>query len=115
MQSKNTCTEKNIEKLLNASFNKEHLPDRELKNDMLQFLEQKVAQNAKESQPKNKITIGLSAVWMIFLILFFSEGRISIHMFDLLKPALVLSLFFIPVSCIVLIILKKSSYGKKVV
>jgi hypothetical protein len=115
MQKEIRYTEKNIEKLLNSSFDKIHQLDKQLKNDTLQLLEQKVAQNSKESQPENKIAIGLSIVWLGFLFIIFSELRISIYMLDWLKPALVLSLVFIPVSSIVLIVLKKSFYEKKLV
>jgi len=108
-------TEKNIEKLLNSSFNKKHQLDKQLKDDTLQLLEQKVARNLKESQPENKIAIGLSLVWFTFLFVIFFELRISIYMLDLLKPALGLSLVFIPISSIVLIILKKRMYEKNMV
>jgi len=115
MQNKRTDTEKNIEMLLNTSFDKKHQLDRQLKNDMLHILEQKVAQNSKEPQPKVKIAIGLSAVWMALLFIFFLEGKISIYMFDLLKPVLGLSMVFVPISSIILIILKFWTHEKRIV
>jgi hypothetical protein len=115
MQDKMTYTEKNIGKLLNSSFDKKYQLDEQLKNDTFQLLQQKVAQNSKESQPNNKIAIGLSIVWLAFLSIIFSELRISIYMLDLLKSAFGLSLVFIPVSSIVLIILKKNFYEKNMV
>jgi hypothetical protein len=115
MQNKMIHTEKNIEKLLNSSFNKKYQPDKQLKEDTLQLLEQKVAQNSKGSQPENKIIVGLSVIWIAFSILIFSESRISIYMLDMIKSALGLSLVLIPVSSIVLIILKWRVYAKNMV
>jgi hypothetical protein len=115
MNNKMIYTEKNIEKLLNSSFDKKYRLDKQLKDDTLQLLEQKVAQNSKESQPENKIVVGLSVLWITFAFLIFSELRISIYMLDLMKSALGLSLVFIPVSSIVLIILKWRVYEKKMV
>lgn len=115
MNNKMIYTEKNIEKLLNSSFDKKYRLDKQLKDDTLQLLEQKVAQNSKESQPENKIVVGLSVLWITFAFLIFSELRISIYMLDLMKSALGLNLVFIPVSSIVLIILKWRVYEKKMV
>lgn len=115
MNNKMIYTEKNIEKLLNSSFDKKYRLDKQLKDDTLQLLEQKVAQNSKESQPENKIVVGLSVLWITFAFLIFSELKISIYMLDLMKSALGLSLVFIPVSSIVLIILKWRVYEKKMV
>jgi hypothetical protein len=115
MQNKRTFTEENIEKLLKASYDKKYQLDHKYKNDILEILEQKVAQNSKNSKPKYNITIWLSIVWFAFIITIFSELKISSYMLDLLRPALGLSMVFIPVSCIVLIILKKSLYEKNMV
>jgi len=99
-------TENNIEKLLISSFNKKDHLDKQSKDDTLQLLEQKVIQNLKKSQPENTVVVGLSVIWIAFLILIFSELRISIYMLDLIKSAVGLSLVLIPVSSIILIILK---------
>jgi len=115
MQNKMIYTERNIEKLIHSSFDKKHQLDKQLKDDTLQLLEQKVAQLSKESQVENKIAIGLSAIWIAFVLLLISELRISIYMLDLIKLALGLSLFCIPVSSIVLIILNWRIYEKKMV
>ena len=115
MNNKMIYTEKNIEKLLNSSFDKKYQLDEQLKDDTLQLLEQKVAQNSKESQPENKIVIGLSVIWIVFAFLIFSELRISIYMLDLIKSAVGLSLVLIPVSSIILIILKWRVYEKNMV
>ena len=108
-------TEKNIEKLLNSSFNKKYQPDKQLKEDTLQLLEQKVVQNSKETQPENKIVVGLSVIWIALSFLIFSGLRISIYMLDLIKSVLGLSLVLIPVSSIILIILKWRVHEKNMV
>jgi hypothetical protein len=115
MQNKTKYSEKNIQKLLNAGFRKENQLDEQLKKETLELLLQKVTQNRKVVQPENKILVGLSVIWIAFSILIFSESRISIYMLDFIKPALGLSLVFIPISSIVLIILKKKPNEKKLV
>lgn len=115
MQNKTTYSEKNIEKLLNLSFNKEYQLDKQLKDDTLQLLEQKVALNSKESNPENKIVVALTAVWITFALLIFSDLRTSIYMLDLIKSAIGLSLILIPVSSVILIILRLKLYEKKMV
>ena len=112
MNNKMIYTEKNIEKLLNSSFDKKYQLDKQLKDYTLQLLEQKVAQSSKESQPENKIVVGLSIIWIAFAYLIFSELRTSIYMLDLIKSAVGLSLVLIPVSSIILIILKWRGYEK---
>ena len=115
MQNKIVYTEKNIEKLINSSFNKKYQLDNQLKDDTLQFLEQKLAQNFKESQPEYKIVVGLSIIWIAFAFLIFSGFRTSIYMLDLIKSAIGLSVVLIPVSSIILIILKWRGYEKRMV
>ena len=115
MQNIIVYTEKNIEKLINSSFNKKYQLDNQLKDDTLQFLEQKLAQNSKESQPEYKIVVGLSIIWIAFAFLIFSELGTSIYMLNLIKSAIGLSLVLIPVSSIILIILKMRGYEKKMV
>ena len=115
MNNKMIYTEENIEKLLNSSFNRKHQLDKQLKDDTLQLLEQKVAQNSKVSPPENKIVVGLTVIWIAFSFLILIELRISIYVLDLIKSALGLSLVFIPVSSIVLIILKWRVYEKNMV
>jgi hypothetical protein len=115
MNNKMIYTEKNIEKLLNSSFNKKYQLDKQLKDDTLQLLEQKVAKNSKESQPENKIVVGLTIIWIAFAFIFFFELRTSIYMLDLIKSAIGLSMVLIPVSSIILIILKWSGYEKDMV
>ena len=115
MNNKLLYTEKNIEKLLNSTISKMQQPDRQLKDDTLQLLEQKVAQNSVESQPENSIIIGLTVVWIAFIFSIFTGLKISTYMSDFLKSAAGLSLVLIPVSSIILIILKWSVYEKKLV
>jgi hypothetical protein len=115
MQNKMKYSEKNIKELLNASFNKEYQLDEQFKKETMEFLLQKVAQHKKAVQPENKIFVGLSVIWIAFSICIFSGSGTSIYMLDLIKSALGLSLVFIPVSSIILIILKKRTHEKKLV
>ena len=105
-------TEKNIEKLIDSSFNQKYHLDKQLKEETLLLLECKVAQNKKEQMPDNMIVVGLSLVWMIFAFLIFYELRTSNYMFEYIKSAVGLSLVLIPVSSILLIILKLRGYVK---
>ena len=105
-------TEKNIEKLLESSFNRKYHLDNQLKEETLLRLERKVAQNKKDQLPDNKIVVGLSVVWMVFAFLIFSELRTSNTMLEYIKSAVGLSLVLIPVSSILLIILKWRGYEK---
>jgi hypothetical protein len=115
MQNKMEYSEKNIQKLLNTSLNKEYKLDEQIKKETLELLLQNVAQRKKVTQPESKILVGLFVIWIAFSILIFSESRTSIYMLDLIKSALGLSLVFIPVSSIILIILKKRIHEKKLV
>jgi hypothetical protein len=113
MQNRTKYSEQNIQKLLNAGFGKEYQLDEQLKKETLELLSQKITQSKKITQSENKILVGLSIIWIAFSILIFSESRTSIYMLDLIKPTLGLSLVFIPISSIVLIILKKRTHEKK--
>jgi hypothetical protein len=115
MQNKMIHTEKNIAKLLKSGYDKKYQLDKQLKDETLQLLEQKVAQNSKVAQPENKIVIGLSVIWIAIAFLIFTELKTSIYILDLIKSAIGLSLVLIPVSSIILIILKWKVYEKKMV
>lgn len=115
MKSKLTYTENNIEKLLQSSIRKEFQPNQQLKDDTLQFLLPKVAQHKKMPQTGNLVVIGLSFIWIAIALFTFSELKVSIYMLDLIKPVLGLSLVLIPVSSIILIILKSRFYEKQMV
>ena len=115
MLNKMMHTEKNIEKLLGSSFNQKHHLDKQVKADTLLLLERKVVQNKKAQLTDNKIIVGLSVVWMVFAFLIFSELRTSNTMLEYIKSAVGLSLVLIPVSSILLIILKWRGYEKSMV
>jgi hypothetical protein len=115
MQNKPKYSEKNIQKLLNAGLRNEYRLDEQLKKETLELLLKKVKKNKKVVQPENIVLVGLSVIWIAFSILIFSESKTSIYMLDLIKPGLGLSLVFIPISSIVLIILKKRTHEKKLV
>lgn len=106
MKKKIIYTDENIGKLLYLSFDKKYQLDKQLKDDTLKKLEQKVVQKSKNNQPESNIFIGLSVIWIVLSILVFSELRFSIYMLDLIKSALGLSIVLIPVSNIVIMILK---------
>ena len=108
-------SETNIRKLLNTGFDKEHQLDEQIKKETLELLLQNIAQRKKAAQPENKILFGLFVIWIAFSILIFSKSGTSIYMLDLIKSALGLSLVFIPVSSIILIILKIRTHEKKLV
>jgi len=115
MNIKMTYTEINIEKLIVSSFKKENQLNEQLKNDVLNLLLPKVAQQKKESQHKTLISIGLSVTWIVILLLLFSEFKNSTYMLNFIKAALSLSLFLTPVSSLILIIIKLRSHEKKMV
>jgi hypothetical protein len=115
MSNRMTYTERNIGKLINSSFKKENQLNEQFKDDIMNLLLPKVAQQKKELQPKTLIVIGLSVIWIVISLLLFSEFKISIYMLDFIKAALSLSLFLIPVSSIISIIIKLRTHEKKMV
>jgi hypothetical protein len=115
MQDATKYSEKNIGKLLNAGINNQYQLEEQLKRETLELLLQSVSKREKAFIPDNRILIGLSLIWIAIPVLVFSELRSSIYMLDLIKSALGLSLIFIPVSCIILIILKKRTHEEKLV
>lgn len=115
MQNKTKYTERNIQKLLNSSFNKEYQLNEQLKEDIMELLLQEVAQRKKKAQPETTLAVAFSVIWITIIALFIREIRISIYLTYLIKLALGLSLVFIPVSSIILIILKKRTHEKKLV
>lgn len=115
MSNKKTYTEKNIQKLISSSLKDENQLNAQHKDVVLNMLLQKMVQQKKEFQPKPINVIGLSVMWIVIPVLLFTEFKDSIYMLDFIKAALCLSLFLIPVSSIVLIILKLRLYEKKMV
>jgi len=108
-------TEKNIQKLIGNSLKDENRLDANHKEVVLDMLLQKMAQPKKEFQPSIVSVIGLSIMWIVATILVFTEFKDSIYMLNVIKAALGLSMLLIPVSSIILIILKLRSHEKRMV
>lgn len=115
MSNKKAYTEKNIQKLIDSSFKDENRLDAQHKEVVLDMLLQKMAQQKKEFQSRPVSVIGLSVMWIVTTILVFTEFKDSTYILDFIKAALGLSMLLIPVSSIILIILKLSSHEKKMV
>jgi hypothetical protein len=114
MQDKTEHTERNIEKLIYSSFNNECHLDKQVKDDAMQMLLQRITRLKKVSRPEITIIVGLSMIWMTIIPLFFTRLSIPILTMDLIKSALGLSLVLIPVSSLILIILKWRIYERKI-
>lgn len=112
MSNKKIYTEKNIHKLISSSLNDENRLDIQQKEVVLNLLLQKIPQQRKKVQPKPVSVIGLSILWVITAIMIFTGFADSMQILDLIKTALGLSMLLIPVSSIVLIILKLRSNEK---
>jgi len=115
MNNKKVHTEKNIEKLIRSSLKEESRLDSRHKEVVLDFLLQKMEPQKKEIHPKTVSVIGLSLMWIAAVILSFTEFKDSTIILSLIQTALKMSLFLIPVSSIVLIILKLRTHEKRVV
>lgn len=115
MSKKKVHTDKNIEKLIRCSLKEENRLDTRHKEVVLDFLLQKMEQQKKEIYPKAVSVIGLSTMWIAAVVLSFTEFKDSIIILSLIQTALKLSVFLIPVSSIVLIILKLRTHEKRMV
>jgi len=115
MSIKKAYTEKNIQKLIGSSLKDKNRLDTHYKEVVLDMLLQKIAQPKKEFQPRPVSVIGLCVMWIITTILVFTEFKDSIYILDVIKAALGLSMLLIPVSSIILIILKLRSHEKRMV
>lgn len=115
MTNKKIHTEKNIEKLIRSSLKEENRLEVQQKEVVLDILLQKMEQQKKETHPMIAGVIGLTMIWIAAIILLFTEFKDSIIILNLIKTALGLSLFLIPVSSVVLIILKLKTYEKRMV
>lgn len=115
MNNKKLYTEKNIQKLISSSLKDENRLDGQQKKVVLDLLLQKIPQQRKKVQPKSVSVIGLSIMWIFTTIMIFTGFADSIQILDLIKVALGLSILLIPVSSIVLIILKLRSNEKTMV
>ena len=115
MTNKKINTEKNIEKLIRSSLKDENRLEVQQKEVVLDILLQKMKQQKKETHPMIAGVIGLTMIWIAAIILLFTEFKDSIIILNLIKTALGLSLFLMPVSSVVLIILKLKTYEKRMV
>ena len=115
MSNKKLYTEKNIQKLIRSSLKEDNQLDTQQKEVVLNLLLQKMEQQKKEIHPKTVSVIGLFIMWIVAVILSFTEFKDSIIILYLIKTALKMSLFLIPVSSIVLIILKLRTNEKRMV
>jgi hypothetical protein len=113
MQKKTEHTERNIGNLIYSSFNNDYRLNKQVKDDAMQMLLQRITRLKKASRPEITIIVGLLTIWMVIISLFFSELRIPILCADLIKSALCLSLVSILVSSLILIILKWRVYEKQ--
>ena len=115
MNNKKADTEKNIEKLIRSSLKEENRLETRHKEVVLDFLLQKMEQQKKEITSKTVSVIGLSMMWIVAVVLSFTEFKNSIIIMNLIQTALKMSVILIPVSSIVLIILKLRTHEKRVV
>jgi hypothetical protein len=115
MSNKKVHTEKNIEKLIRSSLKNENQLDMRHKEVVLDFLLQKMELQKKEIQPKTVSVIGLSIMWIAAVIISFTVFKDSVLILSLIQTALKMSLLLIPVSSIVLIILKLRTHEKRMV
>lgn len=113
MSNKKVHIEKKIEKLIRYSLKEENRMNTQHKEVVLDLLIQKLPQQEKENQPEILSVIGLSVLWIVVVILVFSKIENSSYILDLIKVALSISLILIPVSSIVLIILKLRTHEKR--
>jgi hypothetical protein len=115
MSNKKENSESNIQKLIGSSLRIENLPDPNHKEVVMNMLLQKLAQQKKVFQPKPASVIGIFVLWIFTVLLVFIGLKDSTYIFDLVKTALGLSMLLIPVSSIILIILKLWSHEKRIV
>jgi len=113
MSDKRTYTEINIQKLVSSGLKDENRLSTQHKEVVLNMLLQKIPQPQKKFQPGPVNVIGLSIIWIIIPVLLLGEFHDSIYMLDIIKAALGISLFSIPVSSIILIIIKLKSHEKR--
>jgi hypothetical protein len=114
MQDKNQI-EENIRKLLNSGINADCQLDEQIKERTLELLSQKITQRKRISQTDIKVLVATTAIWIFIIVLISCKIENSMYLTGLIKPALGLSMCFIPVSSFVLIILNKKKYEKELV
>ncbi len=96
-------TEQNIQKLISSSLNADNKLDEQKKEMFLNLLLHKMEQQKEKTPFVNVSTIGLSVLWIVAVVLVFTKIPNSLHIVELIKFTLSLSLFIIPVSSIVII------------
>lgn len=114
MSSKELNTEKNIQKMISSSFNADDKLDERQKEMVLDLLLQKMKQPKEKTLSVNIGVVGFSVLWLAAVVLVFIKIPNSLRIVELMKFALSLSLFIIPVSSIV-IILKSRTNEKRIV
>jgi len=115
MRNKKAYTDKEIQKLIKAGLRADDRLDVHQKEAVLELLLKKTTQPGKEYQPTPVSVIALSALWIGVAVMVLAGIPDSIYVIDLIKEALGLSMLLIPVSGIVLIILKMKSHEKSIV
>ena len=106
MGHKKLHTEKNIDKLICSVLNEQNCLDKEYKEIVLKSLLNRMVQQNKEIAPKIVSVIGLFVMWLTAVILSILILKDSITFLYLIKTALKMSLFLIPGSSLLLIIIK---------
>lgn len=115
MSNKESYTEKNIQKLISSSLNDENRLDMHHKEVVLDLLLQRMALKTMKVQPSPVSVIGLSVLWIVIAILALAGFADSMYILDIIKGALGLSILLVPVSSIILIILKFRTHEKRMV
>ncbi len=114
MSSNELNTEQNIQKLISSSLSTDNKLDKQQKEMFLDLLLHKMKQQKEKTPFVNVSIIGLSVLWIVAVVLVFTKIPNSLHIVELIKFALSLSLFVIPISSIV-IIFKLSTNEKTLV
>jgi len=114
MSRKNLNTEKNIQMLISSSLKTADRLDDHQKELVLDLLLHKMEQQKEKALPVSAGIIGHSVLWLVAVVLVFSKFQTSLCIIELIKVALGISLFIIPVSSIV-IILKSRTDEKRMV
>ncbi len=103
MSNNELNTEKNIQKLIGSGLNADNKLDEQQKEMFLDLLLHKMEQQKEKKPTVNVSIIGLSVLWIVAVVLVFTKIPNSLHIVELIKFALSLSLFVIPVSSFVII------------
>ncbi len=115
MNNKKLYTEENIKKLINSSLENKNQLDTRHKKVVLEMLLQELTTQKKKSYSNPVSIIWLSMIWLIITFFVFCEFNNSQFIITLIKAALGISILFIPISSIILIILKLKTNGNKTI